>query len=158
MRNSIDFAPYRRSSIGFDRLFDLMENSARVDQTDGYPPFDIEQREEDSYRITLAVAGFSRGEIDITTKPNLLVISGSKSQEREDRRFLHRGIAARAFQRQFQLADYVQVSGASLENGLLAIDLRREVPDSVKPRKIEIGGGDKAEQQHLDPPETSEAA
>jgi molecular chaperone IbpA len=157
MRNTIDFAPYRRSSIGFDRLFDLMENSARVDQADGYPPFDIEQREEDSYRITLAVAGFNRGEIDITTKPNLLVVSGSKSQEREQRRFLHRGIAARAFERQFQLADYVQVSGASLENGLLAIDLRREVPDSVKPRKIEICG-DKAEQQHRNSPETSKAA
>jgi molecular chaperone IbpA len=158
MRNAFDFAPYRRSSIGFDRLFDLLENTARVEQADGYPPYDVEQRGEDAYRISLAVAGFTRDEIDITTKPNLLVVSGSKKEEGDQDRYLHRGIAARAFERQFQLADYVQVTGASLDNGLLAIDLRREVPDSVKPRKIEIGADTGQDQQRLDAPETSQAA
>ena len=158
MRTAIDFSPYRRSSIGFDRLFDLLENTAKVEQLDGYPPYDVEQRGEDAYRISLAVAGFARDEIDITTKPNLLVVSGRKNEESEQNRYLHRGIAARAFERQFQLADYVQVSGASLDNGLLAVDLRREVPDSVKPRKIEIGADTAHDQQRLDAPEMSQAA
>lgn len=158
MRNTVDFAPYRRSSIGFDRLFDLLENTARVEQADGYPPYDVEQRSEDAYRITLAVAGFARDEIDLTTKPNLLVVTGRKKENSDQHRFLHRGIAAQAFERQFHLADYVQVTGASLANGLLAIDLRREVPDSVKPRKIEIGADTGQDQQRLDAPETRQAA
>ena len=142
MRNAFDFTPYRRSSIGFDRLFDLLESAGRsAEQGDAYPPFDVEQNGDDAYRISLAVAGFSRGEIDITTKPNLLVVSGRKREEGE-RTFLHRGIATRAFERQFQLADYVEVTGASMADGLLRIDLKREIPEAVKPRKIEIGGGE----------------
>lgn len=138
MRSSFDFAPYRRSSIGFDHLFDLLENTTRLDHADGYPPYDLEQSGEDTFRISLAVAGFARDEIEITSKPNLLIVSGRKNSD-DGRSYLHRGIAARAFERQFQLADYVQVTGASLNNGLLKIDLNRELPEEVKPRKIEIG-------------------
>lgn len=139
MRNAFDFTPYRRSSIGFDRLFDMLESATRSDAgQDGYPPFDVEQRGEDLYRISIAVAGFTRDQIDITSKPNLLLVQGKKGEE-DDRRFLHRGIAARAFERSFQLADYVVVTGAELADGLLQIDLKREVPDAIKPRRIEIG-------------------
>lgn len=138
MRTTFDFTPYRRSSIGFDRLFDLLENTARTEQSEGYPPFDVEQQDDDSYRISIAVAGFSRSDIEITSKPNLLVVAGEKS-DGGDRRYIHRGISARKFERQFQLADYVTVTGASLRDGLLEIDLKREVPEAVKPRKIEIG-------------------
>ena len=141
MRTAFDFTPYRRSSIGFDRVFDLLENTARADQAEGYPPYNVEQRDEDSYQISIAVAGFSRDEIEITSKPNLLVVSGQKKDEDGGRRYLHRGISARRFERQFQLADYVTVTGASLRDGLLAIDLKRELPEAVKPRKIEIGDG-----------------
>lgn len=157
MRNTIDFGPYRRSSIGFDRLFDLFDNIARAEAADGYPFFDVEQRGEDAYRISLAVAGFTRDEIEITTKLNLLVVSGAKRDLGEQRQFIHRSVAALPFERQFQLADNVQVVGASLENGMLAIDLRREVPDSVKPRKIEIGN-DNGQQHRLASVETSKAA
>lgn len=139
MRNAFDFTPYRRSTIGFDRLFDMLETTAQAAETaDTYPPYDVEQIDDDSYRISIAVAGFSRDEIEITSKPNLLVVSGRK-RESGERRFIHRGIAARAFDRQFQLGDYVQVTGASLTDGLLEIELRRELPEAVKPRKIEIG-------------------
>ena len=156
MRSTFDFAPYRRSTIGFDRLFDLLENTTRTEQSDGYPPYDVEQRGEDSYRVSIAVAGFSRDEIDITSKPNLLVVSGRK-QEDANRHYLHRGIAARAFERQFQLADYVSVANASLINGLLQIDLKREVPEAVKPRKIEIGEA-AVEQPRLDNEEEARKA
>lgn len=148
MRTTFDFTPYRRSSIGFDRLFDLLENSARAEQGDSYPPFDVEQRSEDSYRISLAVAGFTREEIDITSKPNLLVVTGNKQDDGE-RRFLYRGIATRAFERHFQLADYVTVINASLIDGLLQIDLRRELPEAVKPRKIEIAHGGSSSPRQL---------
>lgn len=134
---TFDFTPYRRSMVGFDRLFDLLETGAQAN-SQGYPPFDLETENEDCYRITLAVAGFRRDEIEITSKPNTLIVAGKKAEE-QGRRFLHQGIAARAFERQFQLADYVVVTGASLEDGLLSITLKREVPDEIKPRRIEIG-------------------
>jgi molecular chaperone IbpA len=156
MRNTFDFAPYRRSSIGFDRLFDLLENATRTEQSDAYPPFDLEHQGEDGYRICLAVAGFARDEIEITSKPNLLVVTGRKNEEGE-REYLHRGIAARPFERQFQLADYVKVTGAALNNGLLEIDLKRELPEEVKPRKIEIGNVS-GTQRRLQSAEESEAA
>ncbi len=156
MRSSFDFAPYRRSSIGFDHLFDLLENTNRLEQADGYPPYDLEQRGEDAYRISLAVAGFARDEIEITSKPNLLIVSGRRNVD-DGRSYLHRGIAARAFERQFQLADYVQVTGASLDNGLLKIDLTRELPEEVKPRKIEIGN-DAAMQQQIESGATRKVA
>lgn len=156
MRNTFDFAPYRRSSIGFDRLFDLLENATRTEQPDGYPPFDLEHQGEDGYRISLAVAGFARDEIEIISKPNLLIVTGRKNEDGE-REYLHRGIAARPFERQFQLADYVQVTGAALNNGLLEIDLKRELPEEVKPRKIEISNVS-GTQRRLQSAEESEAA
>lgn len=140
MRTTFDFTPYRRSAIGFDRLFDVLETAARSGGADNYPPFDIERSGDDSYRITLAVAGFKPDEIDMTAQQNMLVVTGKKADADEGRSFVHRGIAARSFERKFELADYVQVRGASLDNGLLTIDLVREVPEAMKPRKIAIGG------------------
>jgi molecular chaperone IbpA len=140
MRNGFDFTPYRRSAIGFDRLFDVLETAARNGAPDNYPPFDIERSGDDSYRVTLAVAGFTADEIELTAQQNLLVVTGKKADADEGRTFVHRGIAARGFERRFELADYVQVSGANLENGLLTIDLVREVPEAMRPRKIAIAG------------------
>lgn len=135
-----DLTPYRRSTVGFDRLFDLIENSARL-QGDNYPPFNIERLGEDRYRVTLAVAGFRPEEIDITAQQNLLLITGKKEEAEQDRsNFLHLGIANRNFERRFELADFVRVEDASLADGLLVIDLVREVPDAMKPRKIAING------------------
>ena len=140
MRTAFDLTPYRRSTVGFDRLFDALENSFRAETQDGYPPFDIVRTGEDSYRITLAVAGFRPDEIDITSQQNQLVISGQKIEKDEDGvEFAHRGIAARAFERRFQLADYVEVRDADYEHGMLTISLQRIVPESLKRRKIAIG-------------------
>jgi len=138
-----DFTPYRRSTVGFDRLFDLLENNGRAQQSDNYPPFNIERGSEDQYQITLAVAGFKPEEIDITAQQNLLVITGKKNTENtENRDFLHIGIANRNFERRFELADFVRVDGAKLEDGLLVINLVREVPEAMKPKKITINGQD----------------
>ena len=135
----LDFTPYRRSTVGFDLLFDYLENVSRAEQ-DNYPPFDIEKLSDDSYRITLAVAGFRRDEIDITAQQNMLVISGRRSDSRNrDGNFLHVGIATRAFERRFELADFVRVTNAELRDGLLSIELVREIPEAMKPRKIDIG-------------------
>ncbi|ATE63175.1 Hsp20 family protein [Rhizorhabdus dicambivorans] len=137
----IDFAPYRRSTVGFDRLFDMLETGPRGDGGEGFPPYDLEKISEDSYRITLAVAGFRPDEIEITAQQNQLIVSGHKADnaEAEPDRYLHRGIATRAFERRFQLADFIEVRSASFENGLLSIALQREVPEAMKPRRIEIG-------------------
>ena len=136
-----DFTPYRRSTVGFDRLFDLLENAGRAQAGDNYPPFNIERRSEDAYRITLAVAGFKPAEIDITAQQNLLIVQGRKAEETppEGTQYLHVGIANRGFERRFELADFVRVEAANLEDGLLVIDLIREVPEAMKPRKISIG-------------------
>ena len=142
MRTNFDFTPFRRATVGFDRLFDLLE-SGNSFSGENYPPFDLEQDGEDRYRITLAVAGFRQDEIDITAKQNLLIVSGRK-QDQDERKFVHRGIAARSFERRFVLGDYVQVKGAEMKDGLLSIELAREIPDEMKPRKIEIGGGSSA--------------
>lgn len=137
----LDFSPYRRSTVGFDRLFDFLENASRAEQ-DNYPPFDIEKLSDDTYRITLAVAGFKREDIEIVAQQNMLVITGRRSESRNrDGNYLHVGIATRAFERRFELADFVRVSSADLRDGLLAIELVREIPEAMKPRKIEIGGG-----------------
>ena len=139
MRN-YDFTPYRRSTVGFDRLFDFLENANRAEQ-DNYPPYDIERLSDDSYRITLAVAGFKRDEIEVVAHQNVLTITGRRSEDRnKDGNFLHMGIANRAFERRFELADFVQVTGADLADGLLRIQLQREIPEAMKPRKVEIGG------------------
>lgn len=136
-----DFTPYRRSTVGFDRLFDILENQARANSGDNYPPFNIERRGDDEYRITLAVAGFKPADLDITAQQNLLVVQGKKRDESEVAgEMLHVGIANRGFERRFELADYVRVQNADLEDGLLVIDLVREVPEAMKPKKIAIGG------------------
>ena len=138
--NRFDFTPYRRSMVGFDRLFDLLENQSRANAGDNYPPFNIERRGDEAYRITLAVAGFKQAELDITAQQNLLVVQGKKSDDGGAGEFLHLGIAQRGFERRFELADYVRVENAALEDGLLVIDLLREVPEAMKPKKIAIGG------------------
>ncbi|GAB4535759.1 MAG: Hsp20 family protein [Parvularculaceae bacterium] len=138
MRN-FDFSPFYRSTVGFDRIFDLMDSASKVEQaTSGYPPYNIERTGEDSYRISIAVAGFSADDIDIELHENTLKITGERPAEENERTYLHQGIAGRSFERRFQLADHVRVDKASLENGLLNIDLVREVPETMKPRKIEI--------------------
>ena len=137
----LDFTPYRRSTVGFDRLFDFLESASRAEQ-DNYPPFDIEKLSDDIYRITLAVAGFKRDELDITAQQNMLVVTGRRADSRNrDGNFLHVGIATRAFERRFELADFVRVTGADLRDGLLTIELVREIPEAMKSRKIDIGGG-----------------
>ena len=137
--NRFDFTPYRRTMVGFDRLFDLLENHSRLNSGDNYPPFNIERRGEDAYRITLAVAGFKPADIEITAQQNLLVVQGRKGEDAPAGQFLHVGIAQRGFERRFELADYVRVDAANLEDGLLAIDLVREVPEAMKPKKIPVG-------------------
>lgn len=140
--NTFDLSPLYRTAIGFDRLADMLSNASRVD-ANGYPPYNIESLGEDRYRITMAVAGFSESDLDIVTERNTLTVSGGRGEPEPDesRQFLHRGIATRSFERRFQLADHVEVSGARLENGLLHIDLKRELPEQMKARKIEIGTG-----------------
>ncbi|MFD1612535.1 Hsp20 family protein [Sphingomonas tabacisoli] len=140
---SFDLTPYRRSMVGFDRLFDLLENSARsAAPSDNYPPFDLERVADDRYRITLAVAGFKKDEIDIVAQQNLLLVTGKKDTANQDRSsFLHVGIANRSFERRFELADFVRVENADLADGLLTIELVREIPEAMKPQKISIGGG-----------------
>ncbi|MGB7371264.1 Hsp20 family protein [Erythrobacter sp.] len=138
----LDFTPYRRSTVGFDRLFDLLENQARGNSGDNYPPFNIAKRGEDNYRITLAIAGFRPQDIDITAQANLLVVQGKKREDSDDdAELLHVGIANRGFERRFELADYVRVDNADLADGLLVIDLVREVPEAMKPKKIAVNGG-----------------
>ncbi|QIG55274.1 Hsp20 family protein [Altererythrobacter sp. BO-6] len=135
-----DLTPYRRSTVGFDRLFDLLENQARLNSGDNYPPFNIERRGDDEYRITLAVAGFRPDDIDITAQQNLLVVNGKKRDEAPAGEMLHVGIANRGFERRFELADYVRVESADLADGLLTIDLLRELPEVMKPKKIAVNG------------------
>jgi molecular chaperone IbpA len=138
MRTNFDLAPFRRATVGFDRLFDMLENGINNASADNYPPFDLEQESTDRYRISIAVAGFRPDEIDITAQQNLLIVSGKKEQQGE-RSYVHRGIAARSFERRFVLGDYVQVRSADLRDGLLSIELVREIPEEMKPRRIEIG-------------------
>ncbi len=134
-----DLSPLYRQTVGFDRLFSLLDQGGGLETSPSYPPYNIERTGEDAYRVTLAVAGFSRDELAIETRENTLSIKGSKEQPQgEAREFLHQGIAARAFERRFQLADHVVVTGAKLENGLLHVDLVREIPEARKPRRIEI--------------------
>ena len=149
MRSAFDFTPYRRSTVGFDRLFDLLESSASGQSQDNYPPFDLQRVDDNHYRISLAVAGFSRSEIDITAQQNQLVVAGKKADE-DNSNYIHRGIATRSFERRFGLADHVKVTAAELHDGLLSIDLVREIPEAMKPRKIDIGGGQAAPKQTIE--------
>ena len=138
-----DFAPLWRSSVGFDRLFDLINDTQRLDAQDNYPPYDIVRTGENAYRISLALAGFSPDEITITAQQNRLTVAGSKTEhtgrQAPEHEYLHQGISARSFERQFNLEDHVEVEGASFENGLLQIELARKIPEAMKPRRIDIG-------------------
>ena len=155
MRSAFDFAPFRRSTVGFDRLFDLLENSASGQTQDNYPPFDLLMVDENHYRISLAVAGFSQKEIDITAQQNQLVVTGRKGDD-DRAEYIHRGIANRSFERRFGLADHIKVTAAALKDGLLSIDLVREIPEAMKPRKIDIGGS-QTEEPTRDRQQTIEA-
>jgi len=146
MRSAFDFAPFRRSTVGFDRLFDMLENSTLGQAQENYPPFDLIKLGDNDYRIELAVAGFKPDEIDITAQQNVLLVTGRKKEEDEQgnssgaNNYVYRGIATRSFERRFALADHIQVRGADLKDGLLSIELKREIPEAMKPRKINIGG------------------
>jgi molecular chaperone IbpA len=136
----IDFAPLYRSTVGFDRLFNLLDSVTGFDQGPAaYPPYNIERMGDSEYQITMAVAGFGKDELRVDVKEQTLTIAGEKKAEEKEREFLHRGIAARSFERRFQLADFVEVKGAELKDGLLHIDLVRNVPERLKPRAIAIG-------------------
>ncbi len=148
---TIDLTPLYRSSIGFDRLAGLLDSALRSDQpTAGYPPYDIEVLEEDRYAITLAVAGFDRSEVDIQVERGVLTVRGRKESRDEERKFLYQGIANRAFERKFNLADYVEVIGARLTNGLLEISLKKVIPEAMKPRSIEISESPGAIEHRVD--------
>ena len=142
MRTNLNFSPLFRSTIGFDRVFDLLENANRTQSFESWPPYDIVRTSEDAYRITMAVAGFAESELNITHQPNLLIVTGDKVAEEGD--YLHRGIPGSSFERRFELADHVKVANASLQNGLLTITLVREVPEEKKPRKIAIKANETA--------------
>lgn len=135
----VDFTPLYRSTVGFDRLFTMLDSIGQPENSQSYPPYNIERTGEDAYRISMAVAGFSEEELSIEAHRNVLTIKGEKNDEQADgTEFLHRGIAARAFERRFQLADHVEVKGAELKNGLLHIELKRTIPEELKPRRIAI--------------------
>ena len=141
-----DFSPLFRSTIGFDRLTRLVDAATRVDSSAlAYPPYNIEKTGEDAYRLTMAVAGFSSDELDVTVHENTLLVTGKAKTEEDGGRYLHRGIARRAFERRFSLADHIKIVGASLVNGMLHVDLVHEVPEAAKPRKIQIGTGQPAQ-------------
>ncbi|MBV9511588.1 MAG: Hsp20 family protein [Caulobacteraceae bacterium] len=146
MRTAYDFSPLYRSMIGVDRMADLIETAMRSGDDSNYPPYDIEKTGEDAYRITLATAGFAPHELEITAQPNLLVVTGRKAKaDSAGRTFLHHGIAGRDFERKFELADYVVVKAADYANGVLSIELSREVPEALKPRRVEIASGQRSE-------------
>jgi molecular chaperone IbpA len=135
---TFDFSPLYRSTVGFDRLFDMLDQTARMEAAPSWPPYNVEKIGDDRYRITMAVAGFGGDDIEITQKENTLLVTGQKHPEQENAQLLHRGIATRNFKQTFNLADHVKVTGANMENGLLTVDLVREVPEEMKPRRIEI--------------------
>jgi len=137
MRN-VDLSPLYRSFIGFDHLASLLDSANRTDKSNGYPPYNIESVADDKYRITMAVAGFHDDELEIHSEQNTLIVKGVKAEQKEERKYLYQGIAERNFERRFQLSDYIKVIGANMENGLLHIELEREIPEALKPRKIAI--------------------
>jgi molecular chaperone IbpA len=138
MRTNLDFTPFYRSSVGFDRMFNLLENASRLGSAANLPAYDIVRQGDDAYRIVLAVPGFSMDKLEVTQQPNLLLVTGNVGDEAEGA-YLHRGIEKRSFIHRFELADHVEVAGASLADGILTIELKRELPEAMKPRRIEIG-------------------
>lgn len=155
---TLNLDPFWRTSIGFDRLFDLVDQSLRVEQEDQYPPCNIVRTGENSYRISLAVAGFKPDQVSVTVDQNVLIVSGRAEQKQDNGEYLYRGIAGRSFDRRFNLADYVEVKNASLDDGLLQIDLVRELPEAMKPRRIEINSGKAVGQDKVRTIEHSKAA
>lgn len=148
---TFDFAPLHRATIGFDQIADMMDRVLTNDVAQpSYPPYNIEKTDADAYRISVAVAGFAENDLSVEVKENSLVVAGKKAAEDKDRSYLHRGIATRAFERRFALADHVRVTGASHENGMLNIDLKREVPEALKPRRIEISSANAIEKDVVD--------
>ncbi|MES0826679.1 Hsp20 family protein [Ruegeria sp. SCP11] len=148
---TFDFAPLHRATIGFDQIADMMDRVLTNDVAQpSYPPYNIEKTDADTYRISVAVAGFSEEDLSVEVKENALIVAGKKAAEDKERSYLHRGIATRAFERRFALADHVRVTGASHENGMLNIDLKREVPEALKPRRIEISSGKAIEKDVVD--------
>jgi len=148
---SLDFAPLYRSSVGFDQLANMMDRVLSNEGTQtSYPPYNIEKTAEDAYRISIAVAGFAAEDLGIEVKQNALVVTARKTEETEEKTYLHRGIATRAFERRFHLADHVRVTGASHSDGMLHIDLQREIPEALKPRRIEIASGAQVEKDVVD--------
>jgi molecular chaperone IbpA len=140
MRTNIDFAPFNRFGVGFDRMFELLDNAQRAGAGGAWPAYDIARAGEDSYRISMAVPGFRREDLEITQQPNLLIVTG-RAHDDDKLDYLYRGIDHRSFNRRFDLADYVEVAGAKLEDGVLTIELKRELPEAMKPRQIKIGSG-----------------
>ena len=140
MRTAFDFSPLYRTTVGFDRIAQLLDAAAQSSSSSNYPPYDIEVLDDNQYAITLAVAGFTEEDLDIQSENSVLVVRGKKEKPDEERQFLYQGIAYRSFERKFQLADYVRVTGARLEHGLLRIDLYKEVPEAMKPKTIQING------------------
>jgi len=149
MRTTTDFSPLYRSFIGFDHLAGLIDKASRADKQSTYPPYNVELLEEDKYRITMAIAGFAEDELEIESKENTLIVTGLKqnNSDKDQQKFLHQGIAERNFERKFQLGDHVKINGASMEHGLLHIDLEREIPEALKPRKIQINGASHTEKR-----------
>ncbi len=148
---SYDLSPLFRSTVGFDRLSRLMDSALRLDDAQlAYPPYNIEQSSDDAYRITMAVAGFTEAELTITAQENQLVVAGKPQKDETPKTYLHRGIAGRAFERRFELADHIRVVGAELVNGLLHIDLKREVPEAMKPRTVTITSSAKPASQVIE--------
>jgi len=148
---TFDFAPLHRATIGFDQIADMMDRVLTNDVAQpSYPPYNIEKTDADTYRISVAVAGFSEADLSVEVKENALIVAGKKAADDKDRSYLHRGIATRAFERRFALADHVRVTGASHENGMLNIDLKREVPEALKPRRIEISSANAIEKDVVD--------
>ncbi|WP_037312896.1 Hsp20 family protein [Ruegeria halocynthiae] len=148
---TFDFAPLHRATIGFDQIADMMDRVLTNDVAQpSYPPYNIEKTDVDTYRISVAVAGFSEDDLTVEVKENALIVAGKKAAEDTERSYLHRGIATRAFERRFALADHVRVTGASHENGMLNIDLKREVPEALKPRRIEISSSKAIEKDVVD--------
>jgi molecular chaperone IbpA len=148
---TLDFAPLYRATVGFDQIADLMDRVATNDGSqNSYPPYNIEKTDEDAYRISIAVAGFSEADLNVEVRPNALIVTAKKSEDLEDKKFLHRGIATRAFERRFHLADHVRVTSADHADGMLHINLAREVPEALKPRRIHIAGQKAIEAEVVD--------
>ena len=145
---TFDYSPFYRATVGFDRVFDLLDSVATQSGTNGYPPYNIEKAGDNAYRIVMAVAGFAEAELNVTQKENELLVTGQAQNSQDDKQYLYRGIAGRNFERRFQLADHVKVIGAKLANGLLTIELQREIPEEKKPRAIPVQAEQPALTQH----------